>query len=207
MTNQEQRLAIARDVLFQLQADRIMPTRGRYISFTDDSEANDVWNDQARDYLISRVPPSCECCAIGAGVISLVRLDNKATFDEIENGFEDEVYEIFQVDGVLMEIAFERGSGNNDFMVVDPEDNDGLQECVRTVSCVDASSLSVVDAVRARDLWPDVDVDNIHLNWDDESAAKERMRLVWQTVIDSDGGFDLDVAESQPVRTPADYGR
>lgn len=100
----EKRIAIAKDVLFQLKKGRYSASAGNYVSFHQRHENNE---DVQSNFNGIR----CEVCAVGSAVMSCIKFTNDATFHQVK--WDDEkVYEkltkyFSKKQLCLMEYAFE----------------------------------------------------------------------------------------------------
>lgn len=110
MAPAEQRVAIARDVLAQLDAERIRPAKLVWVN------AEVEGFDYSRPALVAGDAPACRVCGIGACFVSAVRLGNGFA-EAADNGLgeihmQDVVGQYFsQQKFVAIEFVFERGNG------------------------------------------------------------------------------------------------
>jgi hypothetical protein len=80
LPNLAQRVAIARDVIAQLDARLIKSSPGTYLS----TEMPAVIGEDMRELLLEKASPDrpCKCCGIGALFVGMVRLNNHVAIDE-----------------------------------------------------------------------------------------------------------------------------
>ena len=124
------RVLIAKDVLSQLAAKKINAKEGDYISV-----CNSDFYDAIGKQLIDILPEiQCDCCALGASMISLVRAENDfkipigTAYDIGKRSFEKNLLKYFDKNQlILIESAFERESFAEDFV----EYNTGMVNAVR----------------------------------------------------------------------------
>jgi hypothetical protein len=86
MTFEERRVAIAKDVLALLSARRLEPTHGTYINpfhFADDG-VDDLSPEELRK-LLDTPPRKCEVCALGASLVSFVRIFDQLSGDDFND--------------------------------------------------------------------------------------------------------------------------
>lgn len=113
MSPAQKRVAIARDVLEQIKLQKFIIERGNFAIVR-----NGIYPDPEvfdKKYLRSKEVIACDVCAIGACIISGIRLFNKVTFGEKYISPEESwnlVREFFSPQqAVLIENAFEKGGG------------------------------------------------------------------------------------------------
>lgn len=70
------RVAIARDVLLQLKLNLVKPICGTYIQMWSGPLAELAHGTDAQPILLNRKRKPCTVCALGAGVVSLIRREN-----------------------------------------------------------------------------------------------------------------------------------
>lgn len=75
-TDKQMRVAIALDVLKQLKARKLIPTKGVYVRTTDGPLANQPYGVDAQPILLNPQRKKCTVCALGAGVIAQIRLED-----------------------------------------------------------------------------------------------------------------------------------
>jgi len=80
LTKEEQRIAIAKDVLLQLKKGKYTAESGTYIRIDDIP-----YEEYEKSFQEEFNNLSCNCCALGSCMASLVKFTNKATIDEVEN--------------------------------------------------------------------------------------------------------------------------
>jgi hypothetical protein len=114
LSKKQKRLAIARDVIQQVQAKKYRATPGRYVKIQTRNGRIDRITQEAllsfrwKDYLDPSVTRAvdCEVCGIGAAFVSRARLGNKVDFQG--DGWHDKIRDIFSANQqVLIETAFE----------------------------------------------------------------------------------------------------
>lgn len=113
LTPAQKRVAIAKDVLKQIKAKKFLIESGNFAIIRNGIMPDpDVFD---KGYLLSKEVEACDVCAIGAAIISGIRLFNKVTFnnphiDPIESW--NLIREFFEPEqAVLIENAFEIGCG------------------------------------------------------------------------------------------------
>jgi hypothetical protein len=121
LSPEAKRVAIVRDALSQLTAERFIAYRNYY--FVTSAFSPEEVNRELRDLILSR--PDCEVCALGACFVSAVRLGDalalthdyyqrvgrmagKSYIHFSENGFDQKLMSFFNPEQLdLMEAAFE----------------------------------------------------------------------------------------------------
>jgi hypothetical protein len=112
LTKAEKRVAIAKDVLAQIELETIYPTQGTYIGNIDTNYTGDECKVQVNS-LMKKKDFSCDCCAKGALFMSHVNKTNHLTLQDLyTGGGNNHVYErlgsIFSIQQLdLIECAFE----------------------------------------------------------------------------------------------------
>lgn len=105
----EQRIALAKDVLAHLTAKKFVETRGRYFGFANYYDYANAATDPAQEVI--RNSPECYVCAKGALVCAFVENFNERTV----SGLDEEDPEIVQIFGIPMwrelEMRFEGWGG------------------------------------------------------------------------------------------------
>ncbi len=115
MGEAELRVAVAKDVLKQVQAKKYVATKGVYINTKSFKP-----NCELQPQLISKKAPVCEVCGIGSAFLSLVRLDNAFKAQDeagfvYENDMRDRLKKVFFVEQLwLIEDNFERQANEKD---------------------------------------------------------------------------------------------
>lgn len=106
LTKQGQRIAIARDVLFQIKVKKYGVTAGTYVYFNDEIDGYSEADVQKNFDKFT-----CNCCALGACILSLTKFNDKFTFSDISSERIDiwnELAKFFpKTQLVLIEYAFE----------------------------------------------------------------------------------------------------
>lgn len=112
----EKRVAIARDVLAQLAAKRVIPKRNTWVGSARNEE-DEFERRYSRGALVAEDAPVCYACGIGACFISAVRLGNR--FNLVSAGglgadHMSRVLSLFFSDEqfAAIEFVFEGGSGS-----------------------------------------------------------------------------------------------
>lgn len=133
-------LAIARDIIAQLDAARFQPKMGSWLDITNANKHYenmfDIDVDFDPDLQSFATSPecteqSCYACALGATLLSYARindnfdLSHKYEISDINELIEEE---IFGDDVYLIEHAFEKGCGAASFYEADEDDEDGIAE-------------------------------------------------------------------------------
>lgn len=159
MSKRDKRIAIAKDVIAQINADIYTASRGQYISFVGDKISYDK--------TIQSCSPSaltCICCARGAAIISAARLFNQTnltTEDWEQTWGGDASWNIYERKfftprmSRMMEVAFER---------------DTVGEIIGNVEKTD------IDAARK-------------YGYDLSDDANQRLKQIMQNIIDNNGMF------------------
>lgn len=109
MTKKQLRIAVAKDVLAQLKAEKLKITPGDYVTLPD---TPDALGSDSKEIAAAAQTKYCSVCALGATFISLVKLDNKydfGFFKEVSSGdLFDRVKTVFSETQIqLIECAFE----------------------------------------------------------------------------------------------------
>jgi hypothetical protein len=104
LSNKEKRIAIAKDVLVQIELGKYLATTGIY--FYMDFEGSYHKNGANVQEVLLAKNPNCEVCAVGAAFASAARLGNNLFYKESNES--DLVAELFGDDAANMEAAFER---------------------------------------------------------------------------------------------------
>ena len=171
MTKEQRAVAIAKDVLKQLQAEMIVATQGEYIRL-DDDDAEAFWEDGLALIPLEDIAEvQCNCCAIGASMLSFSRLFNRITIGSAQahsiNGDRKPLAGAFSWRTIaLMEIAFERSTGGF------------LASCkIDSGEDIDVSHVDVLDAVE----FAASDSEEV-----DEEAI---LRAIMQNIVDNEGEF------------------
>lgn len=83
-TKKQMRRAIARDVILQLNEKQLIPTPGTYTGRMMGSamEAGVKVHCSLQPYLLKKRRKPCTVCALGAGLVAMVRLENKLALHE-----------------------------------------------------------------------------------------------------------------------------
>jgi hypothetical protein len=82
-SNAQKRVLIAKDVLKQITDRRIKPTRGFYVSINDDWR---FYAESFRERFISKDIRSCDCCGVGALMVSCTLFNNRQKVGDPELG-------------------------------------------------------------------------------------------------------------------------
>jgi hypothetical protein len=122
LTAAEKRIAIARDAIAQLKADRYVATYGSYFSLYA-TETEGSLSGKPLDQVMERSVKPCYVCGIGACFASAVRLTDQVkigsehgsivSFDRLDSAFSKKLrqfFSIFQLE--LIETAYERSSSS-----------------------------------------------------------------------------------------------
>ncbi len=124
-TNPQKRVLIAKDVIDQIEAEKIRATSGTFCDVYFGGDPND---DESIQELVLKEDVHCNACALGALMMSTTLFNNKETVGDLQNHFEDlggaieddvkfgnKFNEIFSKQQLrLIETAFERGGGAYD---------------------------------------------------------------------------------------------
>ena len=96
MSVYKKRVAIAKDVLLQLELAKFVPQRGQYVTIKRKGKnaLRPLRTDAAKP-LIAEENSKCYVCAKGAIMCSYVRNFNNAVYDELKSGEMDETNDIF----------------------------------------------------------------------------------------------------------------
>ena len=115
LTRAEKRVAIAKDVLISLKQKRIRANTGSYFCYTNFDEFDE--NDSAKKH-INQI--KCECCALGATLLSTVKFANTLTISDLRfySGSHGRSWQIFKdiftpKQLALIEYAFEHNTYGN----------------------------------------------------------------------------------------------
>lgn len=112
LTLAQKRVAIARDVLLQIRAKKYNISQGNFCLVLDWDKREPLGKTE-----LNRKKPVCKVCALGAAIVSSIRLYNKLNIirGEIIPGpdIEDMLLPFFAYDQmILIENAFECGGGS-----------------------------------------------------------------------------------------------
>jgi hypothetical protein len=106
----QKRVAIAKDVLKQIKAQKMLIESNAYWNVEADNLEFDTQVDKA---ILCKRDTKCTCCAAGAAVLSGIRLFNKVTIAAENGGYSERVKSEYfsQAQMGLIEAAFEESSG------------------------------------------------------------------------------------------------
>lgn len=115
MTNQQKRVAIAEDILLNLKNKVIVAKKGRYIDINTRALGVDEDDDVKENF--GKIK-NCPVCMMGACLLSVVKMENNANFDDMAIGIDsadkmwERLNEYFPKDSLLLiESAFEKSTG------------------------------------------------------------------------------------------------
>lgn len=114
MTPAEQRVAIAKDVIKQIKEQKLIVRCGRYAALLHafDLPNGPVVGGKFSQQTLLREDVRCEVCAVGAAIVSGLRLFNGASFDIIWSpdgeGAADKAHWFSRSQTALIERAFEK---------------------------------------------------------------------------------------------------
>lgn len=122
-TKTEMRVAIARDVIAQLNAALLIATEGTYTGgmLSDARDAGVRDRESLQPYLLRQIRKPCEVCALGAGVISLVRLNNEVLMGDGLDVYENLIPFFTEGQLNMLEDLFETFDGRVELVWMDPE--------------------------------------------------------------------------------------
>lgn len=129
-TKAQKRVLIAKDVIKQLKAEKFQASRGNFLEMasltgSDHRASLDIKDDDSiREIFLARQEP-CQCCGLGALMMSCTLFNNKEEVKDYSNHFSqlgqalrdkrplsnkfDKIFSKSQIE--LIENAFEKGSG------------------------------------------------------------------------------------------------
>lgn len=188
-TPAEKRVIIARDVIAQLDAKRLIAEGGSYLSFEDlppDLAGADTTEIAA---LIDAGKTTCTACAKGSVFMSACRLGAVAEKYHINGGdfhsasIVDSLRGVFEPEQLhLMEAAFEGNAWQIDSDNVNDDDLAGKSTlwADQYKHAIDAGTTKICDLQDRTEDAPS------------RPLAERHLRLVMQNVIDNDGEFEID---------------
>src|SRR5687768_6692896 len=86
MTAKEKAVAIAKDMIAQVNLDKLKAKRGRYVDYSSNLFDTSFYissNTELQPLLCNPNRKSCTTCELGGAFLSLVRFENKATLGDI----------------------------------------------------------------------------------------------------------------------------
>ena len=182
LTKAEKRVAIAKDVLEQLDLKKYYACSGTYFKLELNSyELEFKEGESLQEYLVdnSKVE-SCSVCAIGSIFASKVRLSNKFNIDHYHDGIDDHelalydhdmeysLNEIFSEEQYrLMEVAFE----GNDIIGLFTEEEDPEYKSKSELTAKDKRYLAAIKF------------------YDNYRNSEDRMRGIMLNIIENKGKF------------------
>lgn len=182
LSQAEKRVAIAQDVLVQLQMEKIVPTQGLYLEGPDDSEVAIKPSTPIKN-VTAWQEPGCSVCAKGALFVSAVKMMNGRKVKELkdlnwltdENGQDINKYDAFSV-------------GND--TIVDYLGDVFLSDQLNMIEA--AFEENNIDDYLADELKRKVRKKTGHHSIyfrQEESDEAERMRLIMENVVKNKGTF------------------
>jgi hypothetical protein len=114
LTKAEKRIAIAKDILQQIKLKKYIPYSGSYITFKNYYNINNELDIQA-----NFDKAQCNCCQLGACIMSLTKFENKLKFSDIQYAESDNkswkmLEKIFTPRQIaIMEYCFEGDEGGS----------------------------------------------------------------------------------------------
>lgn len=198
--DKKRRIAIAEDVLLQLENGRYVARQRAYLRSPEPLAGGpDADLKTTFDALFAKPEADCETCAIGAAYVSAVRLYDEEKHSSLSSfgRSEDGRFQFYGVETVdwpstmhellgrwfsheqlyLIEVAFEGGADVLEECDMPPAFREELEEMRNCDNaCADPSDLPEV-AAAINFLHPDV------------SSLRESMRRIWKNVLDNGGEF------------------
>lgn len=129
MNASQKRCAIAQDVIDSIKANKIQPTSGKWVEYSNVTETKladlrDLqWKDSSNETEtqlqdVYKDMPKCSACALGAMFVCAVLRHDHLTVDEADYGsvyyydINEYLVDFFKVEQIeLIECAYERGKG------------------------------------------------------------------------------------------------
>lgn len=89
-TKLQMRVAIARDVILQLNTKQLIAEHMTYTgSLSNDAlETGLSYNDSLQPYLLKKKRKPCKVCGVGAGLVAVVRIKNEFSVGDLEYGLD-----------------------------------------------------------------------------------------------------------------------
>lgn len=90
-TRPEKRVLLAKDVIAQIKAKKIVPDVGRWVlvneldNYEDPDEARKLGKQSAQKAILGADVQPCNCCALGGLFLSCTLFNNKTTVSELHN--------------------------------------------------------------------------------------------------------------------------
>jgi hypothetical protein len=186
LSSEEKRVAIAKDVIAQIEANIYISRRGIYGSIYSNNSENPLDRNISVQTIFDEV--ACNCCALGAMFMSNVKFNNQCTVDDVGRPVKmlKDLTNFFSVEQLIMiECAFENWSSSDVLGDVDDDYEEDfsftLTDGIHAGSNINALGLSRDKLVE--------NVDNAYKFGSSIEKNEERLIEIMNNIIENNGEF------------------